>query len=40
MEVTGAGTACGICKGGLITNIIENKRQVLTLFIKCKEARS
>ena len=26
MEVTGAGTACGRCKGGLITNIIENKR--------------
>ena len=26
MEVTGAGTACGRYKGGLITNIIENKR--------------
>ena len=26
MEVTGAGSACGRCKGGLITNIIENKR--------------
>ena len=25
-EATGAGTACGRCKGGLITNIIENKR--------------
>ena len=25
-EVTGAGTACGRCKAGLIPNIIENKR--------------
>ena len=26
MEATGAGTACGRCKAGLIPNIIENKR--------------
>ena len=26
MEATGAGTACGRCKAGLIANIIETKR--------------